>query len=272
MSSYRIPGPICGSSQPRPIDDGTLSRWLAPPLGPVCAASPLYAASTLIGAGVREDADMSFLFRQCLNPIRGVSESDYADAARSLGVEIAVIKAVAEVESPRGPFDSQGRPEILFERHYFHRLTAGAHDTTHPDISNSAAGGYGKFSAQYPKLQRAYELNADAALRSASWGRFQIMGNNYEAAGFTSAAAFVRAMTKSELEHLQAFVNFVKSDAAQVSALRAKNWAGFAARYNGKAYKKNSYDVKLEAAYEKFAAAAAGASSTAAPGSASPIP
>jgi hypothetical protein len=270
MSSYRIPGPVCGSSQPRPIDDGTLSRWLAPPLGPVCASSPLYAASLLTGA--RADADVSFLFRQCLNPARGLSEADYADAAQSLGVEIAVIKAVAEVESPRGPFDSQGRPEILFERHYFHRLTAGEHDAAHPDISSSTAGGYGKFSAQYPKLQRAYELNPDAALRSASWGRFQIMGNNYEAAGFTSVVPFVRAMTKSELEHLNAFVHFVKSDPAQVSALQKKDWAGFAVRYNGKAYKKNNYDVKLEAAYEKFAAAAAAPGGTAGSGSASPIP
>jgi len=259
VTTYRIPGPICGSSQPRPIDDGTLSRWLAPPLGPVCAASPRYEATRLLDG--RDEADVTFLFRQCLNPARGLTESDYAEAAKSLGVEVAVIKAVAEVESPSGPFDAQGRPTILFERHYFHRLTAGAHDAEHPDISNSAAGGYGKFSAQYPKLERAHELNADAALRSASWGRFQIMGNNYKAAGFTSAASFVRAMTKSELAHLEAFVNFVKSDPGQVTALQNKDWAGFAARYNGKAYKKNNYDTKLEAAYEKFSGTAASTSS-----------
>ena len=204
---------------------------------------------------------MSFLFNQCLNPARGLTEANYAEAAKSLGVEVAVIKAVAEVESPSGAFDAQGRPTILFERHYFHRLTGAAHDAGHPDISNSASGGHGKFSAQYPKLERAYRLDPDAALRSASWGRFQIMGDNYKAAGFTSAAAFVRAMTKSELEHLKAFVNFVKSDPGQVTALQKQDWADFAARYNGKAYKKNNYDTRLETAYQKYSGAAAATSS-----------
>ena len=35
---------------------------------------------------------------------------------------IPMIKAVAEAESPRGPFDATGRPEILFERHYVKRV------------------------------------------------------------------------------------------------------------------------------------------------------
>jgi len=34
--------------------------------------------------------------------------------------------------------------------------------------------------------------------------------------------------------------------------LKAKNWAGFALKYNGKNYKVNKYDVKMAEAYEEF--------------------
>jgi hypothetical protein len=208
------------------------------------------------------DPDLSYLFTRTLDPQRGLADDDFAAAADSLGIEVAMIKAVAQVESPRGPFDPKGRPEILFERHYFHRLTSGAFDQSDPDISNSSSGGYGKFSAQYGKLQRAYALAPDAALRSASWGRFQIMGDNHQAAGFPSAAAFVQAVATSEAEHLKAFVNFVKSNSKMASALRNKDWAGFAARYNGPGYAANQYDKKLKAAYDGFSAAAAASAQT----------
>ena len=53
--------------------------------------------------------------------------------------------------------------------------------------------------------------------------------------------------------HLQAFVQFVNSDAAMAGALRKRDWAAFAKAYNGAGYKKNGYDTKLEAAYDRFA-------------------
>ena len=250
MANFRIPGIMCGSRQPRSLEDGTLARCFSPPVGPVCASSPVFVEMCV--APPPAEPDLSFLFHQCLNPKRGLTERDFEEAAASLEIEIAMIKAVAQVESPRGPFDHMGRPEILFERHYFHRRTSGKYDKAHPDISNSAGGGYGKYSAQYGKLERAYALDRDAALRSASWGRFQIMGNNFAAAGFTSPAAFVLAMTKSEADHLKAFVNFVKADKNMLAALRKRDWAGFAKRYNGAGYKKNQYDTKLADAYKKF--------------------
>ena len=168
----------------------------------------------------------------------GITDEDYDEAAKTLGVEVAVVKAVSTVETAGESFDIAGRPRILFERHYFHRLTAGAYDTHHARISAKSSGGYGKFSEQYKKLAEAYLLDEDAALESASWGSFQIMGESYRRAGFTSVKAFVQAMTTSEAAHMRAFVAFVKSDSAMAKALRDKNWAGFAKRYNGSGYKK----------------------------------
>jgi hypothetical protein len=48
--------------------------------------------------------------------------------------------------------------------------------------------------------------------------------------------------------------NFIKS-AGLLDNLQEKDWAGFARGYNGPGYAKNSYDVKLELAYMKYASA-----------------
>jgi hypothetical protein len=123
-------------------------------------------------------------------------------------------------------------------------------------ISQHKGGGYGKFSAQYNKLEEAWRLDPDAALRSASWGRFQIMGDNFKAAGFTSASAMVLAHTRAEYEHLMAFVHFVSNTKGMQAALRKKDWATFASAYNGKGYKENTYDTKMAQAYARVMAEA----------------
>jgi hypothetical protein len=203
------------------------------------------------------DTDIAFLFPSGGRPAMGLNDDDYSRAAVSLGIEIAAIKAVAEVETSGKAFDDSGRPRILFERHYFHRLTSGKFSGAHPDISNVVSGGYGLFAAQYGKLERAFKLDPDAALRSASWGRFQIMGDNFRAAGFASVREFVLAMARSESEHLNAFTTFVGNDKAMLAALRKKDWATFAAAYNGPGYKKNNYDQKMADAYNRYNAAPA---------------
>ena len=60
-------------------------------------------------------------------------------------------------------------------------------------------------------------------------------------------------MQKNEGEHLKAFVKFVQTENL-ARFLKNKDWAGFARRYNGPAFKKNKYDEKLAAAYAKFSA------------------
>jgi hypothetical protein len=202
------------------------------------------------------EPDVSFLFRMCLNPKQGLDKQSYDDAAKLLEAESAAIQAVSEVETSGKAFDDEGRPRILYERHYFHRLTHGRYDHLHPDISNATRGGYGKFSAQYGKLEKAYALDPAAALKSASWGRFQIMGSNFHTAGYSSVQWFVLALTQSEANHLQAFANFVKANKTLHEALKKKDWAAFAKGYNGSSYKDNNYDTKLEQAYKKLSAPA----------------
>ncbi|MEY8712545.1 hypothetical protein A9B99_06100 [Mangrovibacter phragmitis] len=181
--------------------------------------------------------------------VPGITQEQFVQAAATLGCEVAAIKAVVYTESPRGAFDEKGRPSILYERHYFHKLTGGKYDSN-PVLSNPNAGGYGKYSAQYGKLEEAMKLDKNAALRSASWGAFQIMGNNFREAGFSSVDDFVKAMGTLQGQ-LDAFVRFIANNAHRKNALINKNWASFAYNYNGPAYRKNNYDNKLAHNYQK---------------------
>lgn len=181
-----------------------------------------------------------------------LTEKGISEAAKELGVEPAVIKAVAEVESAGDGFLHDGRVKILFERHKFHKYTDGNYDKDHPDISNPQAGGYGAGGEhQNARFSEAFELDPEAAMMSASWGKFQIMGFNYKAAGFDTVGEFVDAMKEGEDQQLKAFVKLIKSWGLG-QELRNHDWAGFARQYNGGDYKKNHYDTKLAVAYEKF--------------------
>ena len=180
-----------------------------------------------------------------------LTEDDYKQAAEMLNCEIAAIKAVAEVESRGAGFIADGRPKILFERHKFRKFTKGAFDGTHPDISNSEAGGYGaEGTHQWDRFNKAAGLNRNAAIQACSWGKFQVMGFNFEICGFTNLEDFHAAMSKSEGEHLKAFCHFVANGKLD-RHLRSHNWAKFAEGYNGEDYRINKYDTKLAAAYKK---------------------
>lgn len=173
------------------------------------------------------------------------------EAAKTLNVELAVIRAVDEVESRGEGFLPDGRIKILFERHKFHAFTKGKYDASHPNISNAKPGGYGSVKSQYARFSKAFELDKEAAMKSASWGRYQIMGFNYADAGFGSVGSFVDAMKTGEDAQLKAFVNIIRSWGL-APELREHKWASFARQYNGPAYKRNKYDEKLAAAYAKF--------------------
>jgi hypothetical protein len=183
-----------------------------------------------------------------------LTEQDFADAAGQLGCEIAAIKAVCQVEAPRGGFNPDDTPVTLFEGHKFHKFTNGQFDIEAPDLSYPTwtRKHYGKtWQAEQNRLQRAMVLDREAALRSASWGKFQIMGFNHESVGFPSIQGFVNAMYAGEREHLMAFVMFVLKNGLAPS-LRRKDWPAFARGYNGSGYAENKYDDKMAAAYAEL--------------------
>lgn len=191
-----------------------------------------------------------------------ITEQRFIDSAKRIGCSLAAIKAVAEVESGSNGFLLTGEPVILFEPHIFwKRLRAKGFNPesilkNHPehfDILYPVWGSkpYGKSSQQHARLNRAAQINRDAALESASWGKFQILGVNWSSCGVKSLQDFINAMYKSEDEHLNMFDDFVVNNRLD-DELRNLDWRGFARGYNGPMYFKNNYDKKLAAAYKKY--------------------
>lgn len=183
-----------------------------------------------------------------------LTASGLHDVCDAVGVKAAEIWCVifTETDPPYGGFWVNGRPQILYERHVFSRLTKHRYDASHPDISNPKSGNYGSSGDhQYDRLGAAASLDESAALMSASWGIGQTLGENYKEAGYASVQELVTDMFESEDKQLMAAANeMIASGCAK--ALRAHDWASFAYTYNGSGYAKNHYDEKLKARYAQF--------------------
>lgn len=177
---------------------------------------------------------------------------DYRLAANLLNVDVATVRAVAEVESRGGGFLSNGDPKILFEGHWFHKLTRGKYAKEYPKISHYRWTRKYYNMDQYERLVQAQFLDAEAAAKSASWGMFQIMGFNHAKCGYPTAIDMANDMAVSEGRQLQAFVRFILNSGLS-DELQEKDWSRFAYLYNGPKYYLNSYDTKIAKAYKKYA-------------------
>ncbi|ADW68367.1 Peptidoglycan-binding domain 1 protein [Granulicella tundricola MP5ACTX9] len=185
-----------------------------------------------------------------------LSADGLADVAQKLGVGSAEIQTVVSVETHGAGFLQDRRPQILFERHFFSRLTQGAYDASHPGISSPTPGGYGMGGAnQYVRLAEAVALNRHAALMSASWGIGQVMGANFAVAGFPDVETMVADMCDSEDAQLAAVGGFILGNKLN-RFLAVHDWQSFARGYNGANYVINHYDVQLNGFYQKINAGA----------------
>ena len=195
--------------------------------------------------------------------------NDLVAAAERLDVPLASLYAVNEVESKGKGFLGNGKPVILFERHIMYRQLATARHaeddpaelkrhadqlaTANPALVNPKPGGYIGGTAEHQRLAMARLIDDTAALESASWGAFQIMGFHWKRLGYASVQDFVAAMSTGESQQLDAFTRFIETDPALHKALKSRKWAEFARLYNGPDYLRNLYDTKLQRAYERHA-------------------
>lgn len=182
-----------------------------------------------------------------------LSMADYERAAAELGVPVNVVRAFAKVESAGGGFIEPNKPKILFERHVFYRLIKAKYGkiradelmARHPNIINPKTGGYKGGASEYVRLNFAKTIDKDLAHSSASWGAFQIMGENWQVLGYESIDDFVMQMQTSESRQLDAFVRFIKTKKGLLDALQKGDWDKVFTLYNGKAYQKLGYDYKF---------------------------
>lgn len=179
--------------------------------------------------------------------------SDIDAAAARLRCPRASIVAVLTVETGGvGGFlkDGSGRPRILCEARKFGDATAHKWTASHPLISSRVNNWklYRGGAAEYGRLADMVALDRTAALRSTSWGLFQVMGFNHGLCGYGDVEGFVRAMAEGEGAHLQAFVAYVER-CGLAQSLRDQDWPHFGYGFNGPLYAVNRYDTKLEAAF-----------------------
>lgn len=182
-----------------------------------------------------------------------LTDADYTRAANLLGCERAAIHAVAAMESAGDGFLVDGRPKVLFEAHIFSHFTGHRFDESDPDISSSRWNKalYVRGEGEHARLEKACALDREAGLKSASWGKFQLMGFNWQRCGFFRLQDFVNAMYRGEAEQLTAFCYFVKSMKLD-DELRRRDWSAFARGYNGPGYLDNHYDTRLSQAFNNF--------------------
>ncbi len=184
-----------------------------------------------------------------------------ADIARENQIDPAALLAVKDVESNGGGFLPTGKPKILFEGHIFYRLLTPLlnlarlnqlckqyPNVVYPTWNRSK---YFGGEREYLRLTTAININRAAALKSASWGMFQVMGMNYAQCGCKDIEEFVDKMKSSEEDQLMLTIKFLKNNSL-LFYLNNHNWASFARSYNGPSYATNKYDTKLAQAYSKY--------------------
>lgn len=218
---------------------------------------------------------------------------DNLEKTKGLILSLPVVKAVIEVESSGRGHLKNGDAKILFEGHLFWKLlkNAGKSDTELENLQKSNQdilykswtrefykGGVG----EYDRLERAKKIDEKLAVYSASWGLFQILGENLEhniksriikkedenkpeivVDQYISWKDFEHKQHEHEKYHFLDFLAFIMTKKLKGTPLvnfisekenpnEAYNWANFAWGYNGSGYKANKYDIRLKAAYEKY--------------------
>lgn len=171
-----------------------------------------------------------------------ITPAEMAALADELGCHPADLEAIAEVESSGFGWFRDGRIKILFEKHWFYKLVTGA--KRDPAVRQGLArrswispskGGYRDQKSadqRYRLLEAAMALDREAALKSISIGRFQIMGFNHKVCGFRTVEDMWVAFLDSEANQLRAFGNFLLSKGL-VAALRSRDFAKVEKGYNG---------------------------------------
>lgn len=193
-----------------------------------------------------------------------LSEEDFREVAEELGVEVAAIKAVVDIEAGKAHegFFEPGKPIINFDLSMYrkfaprHGVSLAKAKKKAPEIfARPNRAKYGSYqAAQYARLDAAREIDEESALESAFWGMFQIGGFNWKLCGCESVGEFVKLMSRSERDQLELFGHLV-SNCGMLEPLQKKQWLKFALKYNGPRAKARGYHKRMASSYARHKAA-----------------
>lgn len=183
---------------------------------------------------------------------------EITEIARDHKIEPEALMAVVEVESNGrlgAKVNGRMEPLIRFEGHYFYRLLSNAKRNVAVvrGLAHSRAGKVKNPLRQVSRwrlLQRAKLIDRNAALSSCSWGCGQVMGSHWRWLGYGSIDALVMEARDGASGQIRLMMRYIVK-ARLIDALQAHDWAGFARAYNGPAYRKYKYHIKMRDAYLK---------------------
>lgn len=190
-----------------------------------------------------------------------LNEGDIEEFAVELGVEVAAIKAVIDIEAGKTHqgFWSEGYPILNFDLTVFrqmasrHGVNLSKYYSSHPLVfSRPNISKYGsQQAAVQARLDCAMSIDTICAIEGTFWGMFQIGGFNWKLCGMSSAQEFWQKMSRSERDQLELFGYFI-TNSGLLPALKAKNWTAFARGYNGPGYAAHGYHTRLANAYARY--------------------
>ncbi len=176
-------------------------------------------------------------------------------------IEPAALKAVVEVESGGRAFtkiNGQDMPLILYEYHVFYRYPGLTDPQRREAVRRKLAAPrwgdlpYAKSqAARYNQLERAATINEQAAYAACSWGVGQVLGENAEWLDFGTPKALAEKTMEGVAGQLAVMLAFIKK-AGIMDELKARDWRGFARRYNGPG-QVDFYASRMAAAYRRHA-------------------
>lgn len=188
------------------------------------------------------------------------TDADMAKLADDLQCHPADLEAIAQVESNGFGWFADGRMKILFEKHWFYKLIPDEKRTNamksglaRKNWISPKNGGYkdqDKPDDRYKLLERAIKVDREAAFKSISMGKFQIMGFNHLICGHQTAEGMFNAFCESEVYQLSAFAGFLNTKGL-VPAIRARDFARVEDVYNGGGLG-GAYAKKMKAASDKL--------------------
>lgn len=262
------------------FENQTCGKWLCP--GRKIALVSLLCAALVAGAGpvavesdsakAVENDSIKAVENDSVKAVEAVSyehipdrltDEDFREVAEELGVEVAAVKAVVEIEAgaKHEGFWANGKPIINFDLSMFRKFAArnkinlSRYQRSHAVVfAKPNRARYGSYqAAQQARLDAARTIDDKTAIEGTFWGMFQLGGFNWKVCGTSSPDEFVRLMSRSERDQLELFAEFIR-ETGMLPLLKAKNWSAFARRFNGPSYARRGYHTRLARAYAKHKA------------------
>lgn len=163
----------------------------------------------------------------------------YGSVANDIGIPKEIFAAFVSVES-------NGRTTaIRFEPHLFNNTYKGAADEAMP--FTNGGNGFSLIASETNKaaFERAFAINAAAAIKSTSWGAFQVLGSHLLKINSNPAQAVALFYRDPENTSILMVKSWFQSRPDAIEAANNRDFDALARRYNGSNYAANAYHINL---------------------------